>query len=313
MSEAEQTTNTNTTAAESGGPAAFSPEALFFTVFGENAEGIGVTWTTPDDRGGCVEYTDADDPEFLRARRAEAEVSDGVDGYRNSAVIPAAELGELSLIRLARGEEHTAAEPFRPITQDAKNGADLSFLVMTDSQNDEELDGRRWRPAFAHAFSHYPESQFIVHGGDFVQQSGIGTQWADMIRDNAEYLHYLPLLPATGNHENWDWATNGYTETFFKHFTLSYPPQDTLYGIYYSVNIGLVHFTVLNSGESAGFGEQRVLSPEQEEWMIADLKAAKAPWKIVVIHNPFYSPGKYGSRYNRLALDLRKRYCAFFA
>ena len=313
MSEAEQTTNTNTTAAESGGPVAFSPEALFFTVFGENAEGIGVTWTTPDDRGGWVEYTGADDPEFLHSRRAEAEVSEGVGGFKNSAVLPAEGLPAPCLIRLARGEERTEASLFRPISEGAKNGGEVNFLVMSDTSDENYGDGRRWRPALEHAAENYPGAEFIVHAGDFVQLSGKRTEWANLTATNAEYLNRLPMIPAAGNHEYWKHWCGGYDATFYKHFTLSLPPQEALFGAYYSVNVGLVHITVLTSGESVAFGEERTLSPEQEDWMIADLKAAETPWKIVVIHNPFYSPGNYGCGNDRVARDLRRRYCDFFA
>lgn len=57
------------------------------------------------------------------------------------------------------------------------------------------------------------------------------------------------------------------------------------------------------------------LLPTQVEWLVNDLAAADRAWKIVMIHNSLYSPGKYGARRPvcNAALSLRKQLNGIFA
>src|SRR5699024_7156463 len=88
------------------------------------------------------------------------------------------------------------------------------------------------------------------------------------------------------------------------HTTVKLPKQDTANGQYYSFDYGDIHFVVLSSGDSSKKG----VGKEQLAWLQSDLASTEKSWIIVSIHNPLYSPGKYGSSEDRngVALALRE-------
>lgn len=174
------------------------------------------------------------------------------------------------------------------------NSNELTFMHISDTQ-DEEYNGEIWSKLMSDAYSHIDELDFIMHTGDMVQYGGNEEQWKKMLGNVSDYVSSVPTMLASGNHSYWSDYTKGQSFIEYNHTTVNLPEQNTKNGIYYSFDAGDVHFTVLSSGDSKSNG----VGKKQREWLENDLASTDKKWKIVAIHNPLYSPGKYGSSKDR--------------
>lgn len=270
----------------------FTPESITVAIYDRDATEFGVTWQT-DDRGTPVlEFTDTDDVDFVRATRIKGECSDSTDTVKNCAVLRGLKPGEKYLWRV--GDESGVFSESAVLFTPNHDPDRLAFLNMTDSQ-DGENRGAWWKYAWQDAFSRCADLQFVVHTGDIVQEGGNAEMWRQMTGMNSELFCSIPMAPTAGNHDYWYGYLHGYDAVTEKHFCIDLPPQDTRHGIYYSFDCGPAHFTVLNSGDSMET-EGTGLLPEQLEWAERDIASTTKRWKIVAVHNPLYSPGKYGCR-----------------
>lgn len=194
-------------------------------------------------------------------------------------------------------------------TKDPKATA-FSFAHVSDSQVDPTAyadSGAYFNATLAQIVG---KNDFIVHSGDVVQHSKYEYEWEQMLNRNFQYLSKIPVMAISGNHEN-EYNPHGYSETF-KHFHNKIPTQDsTVQGYFYSFTYGNAKFIMLNTNK-AGVTK---LETEQYNWLVEELKNNTATWTIVVMHNPMYSIGKYGSdpSRNSICLALRAQLGGLFA
>ena len=288
----------------------FTPEAITLTVWNASADIYGVTWQSKDMGSPVLEYTDENDTDFAHAKRIPGKVSESTGTYKNTAEIAGLSPNEKCLYRVG-DESGVFSSPavFKALSHDPDS---LDMLVVTDTQDGENLG--RWFPfAWRDALGRYPETELVLNVGDIVQEGGNSMLWREMFAINSDFTRTIPMLPTAGNHDYWYGYLHGYDSVTYKHFNIDIPPQDTRHGMYYSLDVGPVHFTVLSSGDSMETDSQGLV-PEQYEWAKRDIAASDKKWKIVSCHNPLYSPGKYGSRHPiyGVALALREQFNAFF-
>lgn len=190
-----------------------------------------------------------------------------------------------------------------------ENPGEITFMHVSDTQ-DETYNGTVWNQLMTDAYSHTEKLDFIMHTGDMVQYGGDEDLWSKMLGNVSDYVSSVPTMLTSGNHSYWSDYTNGASEIEYNHTTVNLPKQDSENGIYYSFDYGDVHFTVLSSGDSSRTG----VGSKQREWLENDLKSTDKKWKIVAIHNPLYSPGKYGSSRdrNKVARSQQKKLGAIF-
>ena len=131
-------------------------------------------------------------------------------------------------------------------------------------------------------------NDFLVHTGDFVENSKYEEQWTAMLNGNFDYISKIPVMAISGNHETT--YLNGSNETY-KHFHHMKPTQDTKLGYYYSFTYGNTKFIMLNTNIQGTSG----FSQEQYDWLVSELENNTATWTIVAMHYPVYSAGRYGS------------------
>jgi len=115
---------------------------------------------------------------------------------------------------------------------------------------------------------------FLLNSGDLVEDGTKPDQWGafwDIVEPFARDAYYYPVL---GNHER-------DSEIYFKYFDL---PDNGKDGRYYSFTYSNVLVVGLDYDE--------LLSGDQKNWLIKQLKASDADFKIVVFHIPLYSSGK---------------------
>lgn len=186
---------------------------------------------------------------------------------------------------------------------DEKNPEEFTFMHISDTQ-DEKHNGKIWAKLMENAYSHSENVDLILHTGDMVQYGGDEELWQKMLGNVSDYVTTVPVMLTSGNHSYWSDYTNGYDSIEYNHTTINIPQQNSNNGIYYSFDVGNVHFTVLSSGDS----ESKGVGSKQRKWLESDLKSTDKKWKIVAIHNPLYSPGKYGSSKdrNKIARSMQK-------
>lgn len=175
-----------------------------------------------------------------------------------------------------------------------ENPQKITFMHISDTQ-DETYNGKVWNQLMTDAYSHTENLDFIMHTGDMVQYGGDENLWSKMLGNVSDYVSSVPMMLTSGNHSYWSDYTKGGSEIEYNHTTVNLPEQDPENGIYYSFDYSDIHFSVLSSGDS----ERTGVGSKQREWLENDLKSTDKKWKIVAIHNPLYSPGKYGSSRDR--------------
>ena len=166
----------------------------------------------------------------------------------------------------------------------------FTFLNLNDSQGMIRSDYDAYHEALALARQTFPEAEFLVHAGDFVDDGSNENYWT-MVLDSAD-AQALPTLPAAGNHENRS-SVAGVTEpnALMSHFNLqNLPEQDTSTGVYYSFEYQNAAFIVLNTND---LGEGGGLSQAQFDWACRTAAETDAQWKILLLHKSPYSNGPH--------------------
>lgn len=293
-------------------PEKLIPGSITATFYNSEATEIGINWHTDQEGTPVIRYRKAEgadraDPDFSEAVTVMGYVYFTAANYANYGVLKDLEPDTEYLYIVGDAEQNVFSEVCSFRTK-AEQIDKMTFLHFSDSQDADNL-GTIWGYGLQDALSRYENPAFILNTGDMVQEGGRENLWRSMIGLNGAYLHKNILVYASGNHDYWDAFLYGATKCAYSHFCVDVPnDQNVAYGMYYSFDYGDVHFTVLNTGdtqETDNWG----LTTEQQSWLKRDLLSTDKKWKVVAMHNPLYSPGKYGSLedYNFVALVLRKQ------
>ena len=191
----------------------------------------------------------------------------------------------------------------------------FTFAHMSETQMSSTAAGGTY---FGAVLSKTVENHdFIIHSGDIVQYAYNEDLWTEMLDSNYSYLSRIPVMGIAGNHE----ADSTYASIrdFYRHFHNKLPEclstDKTLgevnTGTYYSFVYGNAKFIMLNTNDRKG----TALAAEQYNWLIDELESNTSDWLFVVMHNPMYSIGKWGSDPSRngVCLGLRAQLGEVFA
>lgn len=273
--------------------------SVLLSVFDSDTNSYSVTWHTNELLSSKVVLESSNNPSPVEIT---PYCDEGNGDYVNRAVFYDLDYAAEYTYKIVDSNNDTIySSSFK--TYD-NNSNELTFMHISDTQ-DEEYNGEIWSKLMSDAYSHTDELDFIVHTGDMVQYGGDEEQWKKMLGNVSDYVSSVPTMLTSGNHSYWSDYTKGQSSIEYNHTTVNLPEQNTKKGIYYSFDAGDVHFAVLSSGDSESDGVGR----KQREWLKTDLASTDKKWKIVAIHNPLYSPGKYGSSKdrNKVALSQQKK------
>lgn len=160
--------------------------------------------------------------------------------------------------------------------------AQVSFLHVTDSQGETEADFRLWSRTLEKAAEQFPQAAFIVHTGDLTENPVDPAAWRYFFDAARPVLSRLPLMPATGNHDE----VNNDALEYRSRFLLpdnGVTSKDK--GPSYSFDYGPVHIALLNTESEIN---------KQRDWLKKDLAAASdKPWRIVAMHRGAYGGNMY--------------------
>ena len=180
------------------------------------------------------------------------------------------------------------------------------FIVVADSQGEDEQDFLLSAQTLRRAMKTVPEAGFLIHMGDFVQSySSEGsfenfTEWQQFFTTAQTELMHTTIMPVAGNHD----MTRNVFGNQFALDKLTPVGADTETGAYYTVNYANACFIVLNTNEGYQNGNGRI-SEQQVEWLkytatLADRQGAK--WKILLLHRGIYSFGRHMDHEDIIAL-----------
>ncbi len=125
--------------------------------------------------------------------------------------------------------------------------------------------------------------------GDNAYQSGTDQEFVTrMFVPMAELLASSPVFPTLGNHDYVSDQGGPYLALF------ELPTNPKGGERYYSFDWGPVHVVALDSHCAAGHATTCTVD-EQQAFMEQSFANTDRPWKVVVMHHPPYSSGKYGS------------------
>ena len=287
-----------------------TPSTITNTFYNSEASQYGITWRTEGVGEPVLLYVKADGKtaekaDFTKAVEVTAYADLLMDLYKNHAAVFGLEPGTKYYYKVGDKTTGTYSDVYS-ITAREENPSKVTFFHMSDTQ-DEINRGTYWNEALKSAYALYPDAAFTLNTGDIVNNGADEQQWIDMMANTVEYTASNVVVPVSGNHEYWPSIIGTKTDCINSHYDVDVPNgQSTATGIYYSFDYGNIHFTILNTGDT---NNGNVLGSEQLDWLKKDLAASKQKWKVVALHNPLYSPGKYGldTKYNAVALALREQ------
>ena len=230
---------------------------------------ITVMWETLADEPGQLRYgagsgLDRTVGPIRPTRVAGAKVT----FFVYEAVLTGLQPGTTYRYEASVGPDRSAGRQFKTFSQAADR---VTFIAYGDTRTNPEK-----HTAVAALFRRY-SPEFILHSGDLVAKGTEHERWATEFFDPLKgVIDEVPMLPSIGNHEQ-----DGVNYLAYFH-----QPGDQRY--FYSRDIGPVHVLTLDYRSTKA-------TDEQFAFVQADLKASRAPWKIVLLHAPMFNLGGHAS------------------
>ncbi|MEF2245432.1 purple acid phosphatase family protein [Paenibacillus sp. IITD108] len=169
---------------------------------------------------------------------------------------------------------------------EAEHTEAFTFINVTDSQGETEQHFNIWKDTLDQAFKQFPQAEFIVHNGDFVEYPEDTDAWKLLLNKASEWITSVPLMPVTGNHDEVKGDAKEFSARFFvpdNGASKSNP------GTTYSFQYGSALFIMLNTESN---------KKEQTRWLEEQLAANTKEWIIVSMHK-----GPYGGKPNENIQD----------
>lgn len=187
------------------------------------------------------------------------------------------------------------------IKTEEEDGDSFTFFSMTDTQNNYT----NYAQVLANATSLYPNAEFILHGGDVIQENAT-SDYDEVFSLTQEYVASLPTMLTAGNHELAKDVTNGKFEPDYvkgidnlkSHYLFPDNGPENSKQVVYSFEYGDAYFAVLNSNTS-GYDSYK----KQIAWLKEDIATTDKAWKIVSVHVGPYNNYGAGNKDMIAAMD----------
>jgi len=206
----------------------------------------------------------------LAAQNREGRTLAADDIYVVMAELTKLEPSHLYCYQLVDGD--VALTELAPLTTAAAPKAPnpLRFVVLGDTGEGSPAQMGIMKRLSAHPFD------LMLFLGDIAYESGTAYQLENkFFAVYRDFMRYVPVYPAIGNHER----RTRQGRPYFEAFVLPEPER------YYSFDWGDVHFVAIDTTER---------NAKQLNWLDEDLAKNKLPWVIVYGHHPMYTNGLRG-------------------
>ncbi|HVI41327.1 MAG TPA: metallophosphoesterase family protein [Anaerovoracaceae bacterium] len=292
---------TDVIAASSGAPSVQAEISIsVINNFGEDpATERNFTWDTPPTiKTGLIEYCPRTKFKGFNSNNI---IETPALSYESKTDAGSRMIHKISLDNLKPGTEYVyrirndngTVSPQGTFQTAGKKPEQFTFIQITDTQGSNAKDYRLWANTLDKALQKFPDTRFLIHTGDMVDDGQKISQW-DLFSDAVKpELMNLPIEPVVGNHE----ATNkNGTNTNEKNFTDKYSLPDETgtgapSGTVYSFDYGDAHIAVLNTECSSDNLKK------EGDWLQSDMAKSDKPWKIIALHR-----GLYGATYDSAAI-----------
>lgn len=167
----------------------------------------------------------------------------------------------------------------------ASDANKVSFIHVSDSMGSSLSDFKVFENILGCADYLYPENDFILHTGNYVDNNNELNQWSALLEGVSKHLVSSYIVPVAGSNDT--------VATIKNNFAIGNVLSEDQEGVYYSFEYNNIHVTVLDSNY---VNEDGTLKEEQLEWLRRDMANAKAKWKFVAVHNPVYTNGDFSQK-----------------
>lgn len=191
--------------------------------------------------------------------------------------------GTAYVYRVGDGTQHYSQQG--SFTTAPERGNHTKFLVFGDSQASDIASFEKWGRSLDTATAEHPDSEFLVHLGDMVDNGFKEQEWNWWFSEAQNQLMNTTAVTIVGNHEVTGTKQNG---DFLAHFNHPKNGLDNQKGTNYSFDYKNMHISVLNSEYDI---------EEQKDWLKADLADTDKQWKLVFFHR-----GPYASIYDTVSV-----------
>lgn len=291
--------------------AQLKPISISTTYHDMAATKYGVVWHTRAEplypviyvsKGGSVDESTA------RVIRAESEFWFR-DEYVINGVVDNLEYETQYTVKMGDLAADVWSREYTFITREEKL-EDANFIFIADTQENRLIENmgtlsyggsQDWylgttysSQVLKEARAHFPEADFIAHGGDIINYGIEARYWEQMLGSWDENLFSLPMAAIAGNHEDPMWYAFGRKNNIVnKMFNVDW--SEDAYasaGMFYSFDYGPLHFVALRSNDVYN-DENGMLGEGQLEWLKQDVTAAKQreeiKWVVAMMHEgPIY-------------------------
>ncbi|MBP5199915.1 MAG: metallophosphoesterase [Schwartzia sp.] len=189
---------------------------------------------------------------------------------------------------LSAGKEYrcrvtAAGKPAASFSFRTDDGGACKALIFPDSQCDGSYD--TWERVSSEAVRRCPDAALWVNMGDLTDNGASFFHWDGWQSATDVSLGGRAFAPVMGNHDCYslDW-NNAVPAAFLGLFATPSNGSARYDRYYYSFDYGPVHFIVLNTQRAELDRLAPGLFEEQAAWLADDLKKAKKPWRVALLH-----------------------------
>ncbi len=289
----------------------YQPFSITTAYYDEIATEYGVVWHTKVSPAASVVLVCEGDefvPENAKIVNATSELW-FKDEYISQAVIDDLKYGTTYTVRIGDVAADVWSRDYTFTTRE-EVVEKVNFFYISDTQEtkrieDTNVNGLNLGDTYVsqvmrEATARFPDADFIAHGGDIVNWGCESIAWQEMLGSLDEYLFSLPMMAVGGNHE--DPMHYGFgrdvPHIMDKMFNINGVYDDhSSSGIYYSFDLGYMHFIGLRSNDVYNDYGAGLISEEQIAWFVNDANKAKekGQWIITVMHEAPVNPSFDGA------------------
>ena len=187
----------------------------------------------------------------------------------------------------------------------------VSFIHLTDCQEDEKAKYDRWANVLKAGYSTCPDASFVSFTGDLTNLSEDSLnmyQWIWGLDAPSDILRNVAISPSSGNHDQWDYS---FTDRFDINYADFIPDSDAELktgGCYYYTYGEDILFINMNTNDD----DDSTILKAQKKWLTEVLESHNDyKWKVVQLHKGPMSTGRHST--NGDVKDYRDKLCPIFS